>query len=56
MPFVKRNEPKRDLSTTDVSKLFVGRAEQLHFFADSILAPEVPAYKGSEYDPTRKHR
>jgi tetratricopeptide (TPR) repeat protein len=44
MPFVKKNEIKRGLRTTDVTKLLVGRTEELHFFTGRILAPEESHY------------
>jgi tetratricopeptide (TPR) repeat protein len=44
MPFVKKNDPRSSQPAADIQKLFVGRANELHFFREHILKPEDPAY------------
>ena len=44
MPFVKKNNEKQAHSPTDTRKIFIGRTDELHFFAEKILAPEEPDY------------
>src|SRR5437667_7282618 len=44
MPFVKKNTSKGSLPPDDARKIFVGRANELHFFTEHILKPEDPAY------------
>ncbi len=44
MPFVKKNTSKGSLPPDDARKIFVGRANELHFFTEYILTPEDPAY------------
>ncbi|MBV9259078.1 MAG: ATP-binding protein, partial [Ktedonobacteraceae bacterium] len=44
MPFVKKNTSKGSQPPDDSRKIFVGRANELYFFAEHILKPEDPAY------------
>jgi tetratricopeptide (TPR) repeat protein len=44
MPFVKKNASKGSLPPDDARKIFVGRANELHFFTEHILKPEDPVY------------
>jgi tetratricopeptide (TPR) repeat protein len=42
MPFVKKSGEHHTLSSTDTHKAFVGRASELHFFAEHLLIPKEP--------------
>src|SRR5690348_2540379 len=44
MPFIKKTSAKDAPRTTEGSKIFIGRTEELHFFREHILKPEDPAY------------
>ncbi|MDQ2886711.1 MAG: tetratricopeptide repeat protein [Chloroflexota bacterium] len=43
MPFVKKNDAK-GAPLNDAQKIFVGRTNELNFFAEHILKPEDPAF------------
>jgi len=44
MPFVKRVNAKNLPIIADTRKIFIGRTDELHFFAEHILQPEDPSY------------
>jgi tetratricopeptide (TPR) repeat protein len=44
MPFVKKNTSKGSSPPDGSRKIFVGRANELHFFTEHILKPGDPAY------------
>src|SRR2546421_10238597 len=43
MPFVRKTDSQGSQPPTDVHKIFIGRANELHFFVEDILKPEEPA-------------
>src|SRR5437762_10801434 len=43
MPF-KKSDPHSPRQSGDVQRIFVGRADQIHFFIHSILEPEDPSH------------
>src|SRR5579859_3985235 len=44
MPFVKKNDARGSQFPNESGKIFVGRANELHFFTEYILKPDDPAY------------
>ena len=44
MPFVKRVNAKNLPLAADARKIFIGRANEVHFFVEHILKPEDPSY------------
>src|SRR5690348_8689227 len=44
MPFIKRTNSGNTNSSVDPRKIFIGRANELHFFAEHILKAEDPTY------------
>src|SRR5437879_4865452 len=44
MPFIKRDNSKQVYPSVDSRKIFVGRANELHFFVEDILRLEDPSY------------
>src|SRR5260370_5961962 len=44
MPFVTRTNAKRQGSTTDAKKIFIGRTNEMHFFMENILEPDIPTH------------
>ena len=44
MPFVRKTDSQGSQPQTDTRKLFIGRADELHFFVQKILKPEEPTH------------
>jgi len=44
MPFVRKTDSQGFRPQIDVRKIFIGRAQELHFFREHILKPEDPVY------------
>jgi ABC-type lipoprotein export system ATPase subunit len=44
MPFVKKSDSQGFRLSNDISNIFVGRSNELHFFRQHILKPEVPSH------------
>jgi tetratricopeptide (TPR) repeat protein len=44
MPFIKKSNVKQVNAATETRKIFIGRADELHFFVEHILSPEEPTY------------
>ncbi len=44
MPFVTRTNAKRQRSPTDAKKIFIGRTNEMHFFMENILEPDIPTH------------
>jgi Cdc6-like AAA superfamily ATPase len=42
MPFVKKSGDHHTSPSLDIHKAFIGRASELHFFAEHLLAPKEP--------------
>src|SRR5258708_12366401 len=44
MPFVARTNAKRQRPPTDAKKIFIGRTNEMQFFVENILEPDIPTH------------
>src|SRR5258708_19961978 len=44
MPFITRTNAKRQRPPTDAKKIFIGRTNEMQFFVENILEPDIPTH------------